>query len=141
MPLTVLENLKVGRCDVELALTLFPELAPRKHQKAGTLSGGEQQMLTLARALASRPRCLLADEISLGLSPLLVNRLLTAVRNAADAGGLGVVLVEQQVRRAVAIADRVYVMRQGEIVLSGSARTLETQIETIQAAYMGGSDG
>jgi branched-chain amino acid transport system ATP-binding protein len=136
MPLTVLENLKAARCDIEYALTLFPELRPLLKRQAGLLSGGEQQMLALGRALARRPRVLLADELSLGLAPLVVARLLQAVRDAADADGIGVILVEQHIRHALAIADRLYLMRRGEIVLEGRTADFTGRINEIEAAYL-----
>jgi branched-chain amino acid transport system ATP-binding protein len=127
--LTTAENLRVGRCDVEAALEFFPELSPLLRRRAGLLSGGEQQMLTLARALARKPRLMLADELSLGLAPLMVTRLLQAVRHAADTTGVGVLLVEQHVRQALRVADRVYVLRRGSIVLQGKADEVAGRLE------------
>jgi ABC-type branched-subunit amino acid transport system ATPase component len=138
MRLTTLQNLKVGRGDIKRALSLFPELAGRQHVKAGDLSGGEQQMLTLARVLSRRPQLLLADELSLGLAPLIVERLLKAVRHAADQDGLGVLLVEQHVDKVLQIADRAYVLNRGEIVLTGRASELRGHADQIRAAYLGG---
>lgn len=142
MQLTVAENLRVGRGDVDAAMKLFPELEEHLDRKVGMLSGGQQQMLALARALSRSPRALLADELSLGLAPLIVDRLLKAVRAAAD-GGLGVLLVEQHIHKALAVADHVYVMQRGEIVLSGSANDLRSRVDEIQATYFssGGADG
>jgi len=137
MGMTTMDNLKVGRGDVTAALDLFPELKSRLHVRAGLLSGGEQQMLTLARALSRSPRVLLVDEISLGLAPLASARLLRAVRAAAD-GGLGVVLVEQYVRTALEVADRGYVMRRGRIEISGTAADLSEQRERIEQSYLAG---
>jgi branched-chain amino acid transport system ATP-binding protein len=136
MSLTAAENLRVGRCDVAHALALFPELEPLLDRKAGLLSGGEQQMLTLARALARRPRVLLADELSLGLAPLVVERLLQAVRTAADEEGVAVLLVEQHIRKAIRIADHVMVMRRGEVVLEGAGSDLRGRVDEIEASYM-----
>ena len=127
--LTAAENLRVGRCEVDKALELFPELRPLMRRKAGLLSGGEQQMLTLARALARNPRLLLADELSLGLAPLVVKRLLQAVRKAADEQHIGVLLVEQHVRQVLRVADRVYVMRGGKIVLQGTVDEISGRLE------------
>jgi branched-chain amino acid transport system ATP-binding protein len=135
--LTAGENLRVGRCDIDEALDLFPELRPLLKRRGGLLSGGEQQMLTLARALARKPRLLLADELSLGLAPLVVKRLLTAVRKAADERGVGVLLVEQHVKQALRIADRVLVMRNGEIVLRGTVAEVEGRLER---AYLSSGD-
>jgi branched-chain amino acid transport system ATP-binding protein len=134
--LTVHENLKVGRCSVEGALELFPELKPLLKRSAGLCSGGEQQMLALAKALARRPKCLLADELSLGLAPRVVSRLLDAVRAAADTQSLGVLLVEQHVSKALAVADRVQVMRRGRIVLQGRASDFIDRGDELQALYL-----
>ena len=117
--LSVLDNLKLGRGDVQSALAHFPELKPLLGRRAGLLSGGEQQMLVLGRALASRPTALLVDELSLGLAPLAVDRLLAAIRAAADHEGLAVLLVEQQARRALSVADRWYFLRNGSVVDGG----------------------
>jgi branched-chain amino acid transport system ATP-binding protein len=102
----------------------------------GLLSGGEQQMLTLARALTGSTRLLLADELSLGLAPLVVRRLLRAVRQAADERGVGVLLVDQQVRNALSVADRVYVMQRGRVVLSGTAPEMSARLDEIEASYL-----
>ena len=135
--LSTLDNLRLGPGPVDDALDRFPELRPLLKRPAGLLSGGEQQILTLARALAGRPRALLADELSLGLAPIVVERLMQAIREAASRG-VGVLLVEQQVRMALAIADRGYVLRRGVIALSGSASELESQIVDIEATYLTG---
>lgn len=139
MGLTAGENLRLGGGSPEKALELFPELEPLLRRKAGLLSGGEQQMLTLARALSSDPDLLLADELSLGLAPRVVTRLLQAVRQAAERG-VAVLLVEQQVRHALEVADRGYVMRRGRIVMSGTAGELLAQMGEIQASYLAGTD-
>jgi branched-chain amino acid transport system ATP-binding protein len=136
--LTAAENLKIGRGNEEIALALFPELEPLLKRRGGLLSGGEQQMLTLARALSREPVLLLADELSLGLAPLVVTRLLKAVRAAADERGVGVLLVEQHVKQALRVADRVLVMRGGRIVLSGKASEVEGRLE--EAYLSGGLD-
>jgi branched-chain amino acid transport system ATP-binding protein len=117
------------------ALELFPELEPLLERRAGLLSGGEQQILTLARALAADPTVLLADELSLGLAPLVVERLLAAIRGAADRGA-GVLLVEQQVRNALEVADRAYVLSGGRVVLEGPTSELRTRIHEIERAYL-----
>jgi branched-chain amino acid transport system ATP-binding protein len=115
---------------------LFPELAKRINVRAGLLSGGEQQMLTLARALTRRPRVLLADELSMGLAPIVVKRLLEAVVDAAKQQGTAVLLVEQHARKALEYSDRAYVMRRGRIELSGTASQLLAQIGEIEDRYL-----
>jgi branched-chain amino acid transport system ATP-binding protein len=135
--LTTLENLRLGRGDPEVALELLPELKRLLARKAGLLSGGEQQFLMLGRILAARPKLLLADEMSLGLAPLLVRRLLSAVRDAADSG-IGVLIVEQQVRNVLGVADRGYVLRRGAIQMQGSAAELLGRLEEIEASYLTG---
>jgi branched-chain amino acid transport system ATP-binding protein len=149
MGLSVRDNLRVGRCDVDRALDLFPELRPLYRRQCGLLSGGEQQMVTLARALARKPTLLLADELSLGLGPLIVRRLLAAVRRAADEDGIGALLVEQHVSQVLKIADRAYVMRRGRVVLSGPAAEVQGRVSEIEESYISdvqtesrnGSDG
>ena len=135
MGLTVEANLRVGKADKEQAMSLFPELKPLLKRKAGVLSGGEQQILTLARALARSPELLLADELSLGLAPLVVERLLVAVRSAADSG-LGVLLVEQHAHLALEVADRAYVLRRGVVQFEGSGTDLVDRFDEIQNAYL-----
>lgn len=122
--LTTLENLKLGRGPVETALDQFPLLKSRLNVRAGLLSGGEQQMLCLARVLAAKPKTIVVDEMSFGLAPLVVARLLAALRDAAD-DGAAVLLVEQHVQQCLRLVDRVYFMRWGSIVESGSARAYE----------------
>lgn len=136
MQMTVGENLRLGRCDSRYALELFPELEPLLPKRCGLLSGGEQQMVTLARALARRPALLIADELSLGLAPLVVQRLLAAVRAAADEHRTGVLLVEQHVRQVLTIADRAYVLSRGKVVLSGTAVEVSERLADVEASYI-----
>src|SRR4029079_12815653 len=121
-----------------VAFEYFPALERIMSRRAGLCSGGEQQMLSLARALGRNPKVLLADELSLGLAPIIVTNLLAAVRAAADERGVGVLLVEQHVGQALKIADRVYVMERGRIVLSGTADEVAHQTDKIEAAYLAG---
>lgn len=136
MELTAKENLRLANVDPSVALELFPELEPHLQRTAGLLSGGQQQMLALARALGRRPRVLLADELSLGLAPLVVQRLLASLRRAANEDGVAVLLVEQHVRQALKVADRVYVMERGHVTLSGPVDEVRSRIEAIEAAYL-----
>jgi len=136
--LTVDENLRLGRGTREMALELVPELADKLERRGGLLSGGEQQMLVLARALAARPRLLLSDELSLGLAPIVVRRMLRAIREAADRG-CGVLLVEQHAVDALKIADRGYVLRRGRIVMSGSGAELLERLDEIGDSYLSAS--
>jgi branched-chain amino acid transport system ATP-binding protein len=136
MGLSARDNLRVAEADLGAALELFPELERRLGVRAGLLSGGEQQMLTLARAISRRPRALLADELSMGLAPLVVKRLLAGVVQAAKEMGTAVLLVEQHVRKALEHCDRAYVMHRGHVVLSGSATDLLEQITEIENHYL-----
>jgi ABC-type branched-subunit amino acid transport system ATPase component len=133
--LTTRQNLAVGRADFAKATAVFPELEQLASRRAGLLSGGEQQMLTLGRALARQPDLLLADELSLGLAPKTVGRLLRAVREAAD-GGIAALLVEQHVHRVLDIADRVYLLHHGQIQFHGTAAEARGNIDEIQASYL-----
>jgi len=133
MSMSVRDNLLLGKGGIEPAVALFPELGALLSRRAGLLSGGEQQMLTLARALARQPRVLLADELSLGLGPMVVDRLLAAIQDAVRDRGIGVLLVEQQARRALQVADRWYLMRRGTVVASGVAAD---GMAGIEAAYL-----
>jgi sulfate-transporting ATPase len=133
--LSVGDNLRLAGVDVADALALFPELEPLLGRPAGLVSGGEQQMLTLARALARRPSLILADELSLGLAPLIVQRLLVVLRQAAD-DGVAVVVVEQHARQVLDIADRVIVLRRGEVVVTGTADEVRAGFEDVRRAYL-----
>jgi branched-chain amino acid transport system ATP-binding protein len=135
MNMSVANNLRVAGVAPSAAFEFFPALERIMDRRAGLCSGGEQQMLSLARALGRRPKVLLADELSLGLAPIIVTNLLEAVRAAADAG-IGVLLVEQHVRQALSIADRVYVMQRGRIALSGSRDEVANQLDEVEAAYL-----
>jgi len=143
--MSVAENLDLGayartdraalRGELEEIYALFPRLAERKNQAAGTMSGGEQQMLAVGRALMSRPKLLLLDEPSLGLAPLLVKEIFAVVRRIRDAG-VTVLLVEQNAHKALEIADRAYVLETGHISMSGNARELASD-PRIKEAYLG----
>jgi branched-chain amino acid transport system ATP-binding protein len=144
--MTVLENLQMGAAinklatfdeDLERVYALFPRLKERQHQRGGTLSGGEQQMLAIARALMSRPRLLLLDEPSLGLAPLIVKQIFTVIRDLNRNEGLTVFLVEQNAFHALRLADRAYVMVNGEITMAGTGAELLAR-EEVRAAYLEG---
>ena len=144
--MTIRENLLMGAyvrddreqidADIERWFGIFPRLKERESQLAGTLSGGEQQMLAMARALMSQPKLLLLDEPSMGLSPIMVERIFEVIRDIAGQG-VTILLVEQNVRQALSVADRGYVMESGRIVLGESADLL-LQDERVVAAYLGG---
>ncbi len=136
MEMSVADNLKLAGVPRSVAFEYFPALEKIMDRRAGLCSGGEQQMLSLARALGRHPTVLLADELSLGLAPLIVTNLLQAVRDAADARGVGVLLVEQHVRQALKIADRVYLMERGRIALSGTSAEVAGQLDKIENAYL-----
>jgi branched-chain amino acid transport system ATP-binding protein len=125
------------RLSFDDALTFFPELDRLRTRRAGQLSGGEQQMLALARAMARGPRLLMIDELSLGLAPIIVERLMPRVREYADVTGAGVLLVEQQVNAALRIADRGYVMARGRVRMAAGAQQLIADHELIVASYLG----
>jgi branched-chain amino acid transport system ATP-binding protein len=134
--LTMRDNLRCGGVTTAEAIALFPELERCVGTRGGLLSGGEQQMLTVARALARKPRLLLADELSLGLAPLIVDRLLQAVRAAATDRGMAVLMVEQHARKALRYADRVYVMRRGRIEMAATAQEAFRRIAEIENVYL-----
>lgn len=139
--LTVRENLHLGlhsrRADVGAALVLCPELEPLLGRRAGLLSGGEQQMLAVARAVVGQPRVLLVDEMSLGLAPLVVTRLLDVLKEVATTTGCAVLLVEQHVQQALAVADRGYVLRRGRVALEGPVDVLARETALLEASYLG----
>ena len=143
--MTVLENLEMGafsrndklaiKADMEKGLELCPRLRERINQKGGTLSGGEQQMLAIARALMSRPRLLLLDEPSMGLAPMLVSQIFSIIKDI-NAQGTTVLLVEQNARMALSIAHRGYVIQTGQVVVAGKAQELQAN-ESVRKAYLG----
>jgi branched-chain amino acid transport system ATP-binding protein len=143
--MTIIENLQMGAYirndkagiadDIEKMFTIFPRLRERKDQLAGTMSGGEQQMLAMGRGLMSRPKLLLLDEPSMGLSPIMVDKIFEVVRDVY-AQGVTVLLVEQNASRALSIANRGYVMESGEITMTGKASDMLTDPK-VRAAYLG----
>ena len=139
--LTVAEHFRLGyrgeRLDAAVAYEYFPQLADITDRRAGLLSGGEQQMLALGRALARRPRVLLLDEMSLGLAPVIVERLLPVVSEYAKESGCAVLLVEQHIQIALAVADRGYVLSHGELVIQETAETLRADHQLILSGYLG----
>lgn len=136
-PMTTAQNLKVGGVGVADAVRLFPELEPRLNVRAGNLSGGEQQMLSLARAMCRRPRVLLLDELSFGLAPVICERLFSRVREFAADHGIAVVLVEQHLHYAAQVADRAVVMSQGRIALELPASELTSRAAEVERLYLG----
>ena len=133
--MTVAENIRVFRTTAEAVVELFPELEAHLDRRVALLSGGQQQMLALGLALSRSPAVVLADELSMGLAPMIVDRLFAALRTAADRGA-GVLLVEQHVHKAMTIADRVYVMDRGRISITGTADELRQRVDEIQSSYL-----
>jgi branched-chain amino acid transport system ATP-binding protein len=139
--LTVREHLQLassrGGVTQDDLFGLFPELAKCVDRRAGVLSGGEQQMLAVGRGIMSRPRLLLVDEMSLGLAPVVVERMLPVLRRVADEFGTGVLFVEQHVAQALEVADRAYVLNHGRLVLEGAAAGLRGRHELLRSSYLG----
>jgi branched-chain amino acid transport system ATP-binding protein len=140
--LTVAENLRLHRHrqsqrTADDVIALFPALERLNNRRCGLLSGGEQQMLALACRLIADPAVLMVDELSLGLAPIIVERLLPVVREIADTSSTGVLLVEQHVTAALQVADRAYVLNHGRLVLSGDAKDLLRRREMVEASYLG----
>jgi branched-chain amino acid transport system ATP-binding protein len=143
--LSVQDNLRLGVAGdrserqkaYDRALDMLPALRPLMDRRAGLLSGGEQQMLALARAMVSNPKLLLVDEMSLGLAPIIVERLLPLVRQIADDTGAAVLIVEQHIQMALSVADRAYVMTHGEVTMSGTAAEMADRRDLLEASYLG----
>ncbi|HTU37147.1 MAG TPA: ABC transporter ATP-binding protein [Acidimicrobiales bacterium] len=141
--LTPIQNLKLAAprgFDLEPVLELFPALARREKLRVADLSGGEQQMLAIARALVQSPRLLLIDEMSMGLAPVAVESLMPVIRRVADEHGASVIMVEQHVQLALEVADDALVLVHGSIALSGPAVTLRADMSAVERAYIGGDD-
>jgi branched-chain amino acid transport system ATP-binding protein len=142
--LTVAEHFRLGhrgeRLDADIAYEHFPALAKIKDRRAGLLSGGEQHMLALGRALARKPHLLLLDEMSLGLAPIIVERMLPVVASYARESGCALLLVEQHIEIALGVADRGYVLSHGDVVMQGPAEVLGADHQLILSSYLGGVD-
>lgn len=144
LQMTVLENLEMGaytdpsnvKAGIEDVFKRFPRLKHRKNQIAGTLSGGEQQMLAMGRALMSKPKLMMLDEPSMGLSPLLVQQIFDIIKELNEAGTT-ILLVEQNAKMALSVADRAYVLETGRVVMEGDAKSLLSD-ESVKKAYLGG---
>lgn len=143
--LSVIDNLRAAGpalsptdrdAEVDKAFKIFPELVALKHQAAGSLSGGQQQMVAIAQALVSRPRFLLIDEMSLGLAPVIIDRLIGVIRDLRDQG-IGILLIEQFTQLALDVADRCYVISQGEIKFDGLPAQLKADATILERAYLG----
>jgi branched-chain amino acid transport system ATP-binding protein len=140
--LTPIQNLKLAAprgADLDQVLELFPALQRRERLRVGELSGGEQQMLAIARALVQSPKLLLIDEMSMGLAPVAVESLMPVIRRVADEHGASVIMVEQHVQLALEVADEAMVIVHGSVVLSGSAEKYRNDISAVESAYMSGS--
>jgi branched-chain amino acid transport system ATP-binding protein len=139
--LTVRDNLQLaktkGKVDIDRAVEFFPALGALLNRRAGLLSGGEQQMLALGRAIVAEPRLLLVDEMSLGLAPVIYEELMPVVRRIADETGAGVLLVEQHVELALEVADRGYVLNHGDLAMEGAASELLANRALLDASYLG----
>ncbi|MBM3815417.1 MAG: ATP-binding cassette domain-containing protein [Actinobacteria bacterium] len=137
--MTTRDNLQLGGANLQAALRLFPELEPRLDIKAGLLSGGEQQMVALGRALSRSPSLLLADELSLGLAPKMVDRLLSTVRASVDERGAGALIVEQHATKALQYSNRIYLLARGQVVLELTAAEALQRLEMIEKTYLQGT--
>ena len=139
--LTVRENLELakvkGRVDIDRAVDFFPALGPLLGRRGGLLSGGEQQMLAIGRAIVADPKLLMVDEMSLGLAPVIYEELMPVVRRIADETGAGVLLVEQHVDLALQVANRGYVLSHGDLVMEGAAAEMLANRELLDASYLG----
>ena len=139
--LTVRENLQLaktsGKVDIDRAVDFFPALGPLMNRRGGLLSGGEQQMLVLGRAIVAEPKLMMVDEMSLGLAPVIYEELMPVVRRIADETGAGVLLVEQHVDLALEVSDRGYVLNHGDLVMQGAASDLLADRALLDASYLG----